>query len=137
MRVAIVYFPVGSPERLKALAQGLVSGIESQGHQVSMIDASRETDRKLTMFEYLCIGADSLSFFSGKVPDKIRPFLNSAGIVAGKRCFAFVSKRGVATSRSLSRLMAQMEGAGMFLKYSDVLTSGAQAQEIGKRLNIS
>ncbi len=136
MRVAVLYYPVGNPERLKAISQGIAAGIESQGHQVSIIDVSRDDDRKLTIFEYICLGTEALSFFSGKVPQQIGRYLSSSGIVAGKRCFAFVAKRGPFSGKSLSRLMKQMEGEGMFLKYSEVLRSAGEGQEIGRRLHI-
>ena len=137
MRIAVVYFPAGGGNRLKSLAQAVAAGVEEQGHTVQLIDATKEYDRKLTMYEYLCIGAEPSSFLSGKVPDSIPRYLSSAGVIAGKRCFAFVAKRGLATGKCLSRLMARMEGEGMFLKYSEVLSSPEQAKEISKRLNIS
>lgn len=136
MRVAVVYVPSGKEDRLKEFARGLAAGLESQGHQVSIIDGLHDTDKKLTVFEYLCIGSEPLSFISSKLPDTIVQFLNSSGIVAGKRCFAFIGKRGLASGKSLRRLMHQMEQEGMFLKYSEVFTSASQAQEIGKRLHI-
>lgn len=136
MRVAVVYVPSGKENRLKDLARGLAAGLESQGHQVTIIDGLHDQEKKLTMFEYLCIGSEPVSFISSKLPDSIGQFLNSSGIVAGKRCFAYISKRGLASGKSLRRLMHQMEQEGMFLKYSEVFTSAAQAQEIGKRLHI-
>ncbi len=136
MRIAVVYFPVAGGDRLKSLAQAVATGVEEQGHTVQIIDATKEPEKKLTMYEYLCIGTEPLSFLSGKVPDSIQRYLSQAGVVAGKRCFAFVAKRGLATGRCLSRLMARMEGEGMFLKYSEVLSGPEQAKEISKRLNI-
>lgn len=136
MRIAVVYFPAGGGNRLKSLAQAVAAGVEEQGHTVHLIDASREHDKKLTMYEYLCIGTEPVSFLSGKVSENIQRYLSSSGVVAGKRCFAFVAKRGLATGRCLSRLMSRMEGEGMFLKYSEVLSSPEQAKEISKRLNI-
>ncbi|MFP4642982.1 MAG: hypothetical protein ACLFM0_01360 [Spirochaetales bacterium] len=137
MRIAVVYFPAAGENRLKALAQAVAAGVEEQGHTVHIIDGTKEYEKKLTVYEYLCIGTEPVSFLSGKVPESISTYLSTSGVVAGKRCFAFVAKRGLATGRSLSRLMARMEGEGMFLKYSEVLSSPEQAKEISRRLRIS
>ena len=137
MRVAVVFVPHAKRDKLLEISKALSTGIEAQGHQVDLIDASRDVNTKLTIYEYIAIGTEVVSLFGGKIPDKVSQFLKSGGVVGGKRSFAFVTKKAIGAEKGLSRLMKQMESEGMFLKFSDVLSSPAEATEIGKRLNIS
>ena len=88
------------------------------------------------MYQYIAVGSQTLSNFSGKLPDKVGHYLGSSGMVAGKRSFAFVTKNMFGATKALSRLMKNMEKEGMFLKYSSILNSPQEAEEIGKRLHI-
>ena len=136
MRIAVVFIPDRNRDKLLKIAKGVMAGIEQQGHQVDIVDGSRDVNTKLTIYEYICIGTEPISSFGGRIPARVGEFLANAGIVAGKRSFAFVIKSGFSTLRALARLMKIMEGEGMFLKYSEVLLSPEEAVEIGKRLRI-
>jgi menaquinone-dependent protoporphyrinogen IX oxidase len=136
MRIAVVFIPDRSREKLLNIAKGLARGIEQQGHQVDLVDGSRDVNTKLTIYEYICVGTEPTSVFGGKIPTRATEFLSNSGMIASKRSFAFVIKRGLSTMKALSRLMKSMEREGMFLKFSDILLSPEEAQEIGKRLKI-
>jgi menaquinone-dependent protoporphyrinogen IX oxidase len=136
MRAAVVFFSSASRERVRALAKSLSQGIGEQGYQVDLIDGDRDVNAKLTGYQYLAIGAEPLSGFGGKLPDKVSQFLASAGMVSGKHSFAFVSKTTFGSMKALSRLMRSMEREGMLIKNSSVLASPQEAQEIGKRLHV-
>lgn len=136
MRIAVVFFPASQRDKLREIAKALGAGIESQGHRVDVIDGSRDVNTKLTIYEYIAVGVEIPGFFGSKTPDAVKRFLNESGIVAGKRSFAFVLKKAFGAAKALSGLMKTMESEGMFLKLSEVLTSAAEAQEIGKRLII-
>jgi len=136
MRTAVVFFATNARDRILNITRSLARGIESQGHQVDIIDGNHDVNAKLTMYQYIAVGAEPLSNFSGKVSDKVGQYLNSSGMVAGKRCFAFVTKNVFGASKALTRLMKGMEKEGMFLKYSSILNSPQEAEEIGKRLHI-
>ncbi len=136
MRVAVVFVPGGSRDKLLRISKALAQGMEQQGHRVDLVDGSRDVNTKLTIYEYICVGTEPASTFGGKIPEKVHMYLSAAGTVAGKRSFAFVIKRGLSTVRALSRLMKTMEGEGMFLKFSEILISPEEATEIGKRLKI-
>lgn len=136
MRVAVVFVPGSHRDKLLEIGKALASGIESQGHQVDLIDGGRDVNTKLTIYEYIALGTEVVSLFGGKLPEKATQFLGSSGIVAGKRCFAFVLKKPIGATKGLQRLMKTMESEGMFLKYSDILSSAAEATVIGKRLSI-
>lgn len=136
MRTAVVFVPDKSRDKLMDVSKGLARGIESQGHQVDLVDGGRDVTTKLTVYQYVAIGTEVTSFFGGKIPPSVAEFLSQAGIVGGKRCFAFVLKKPIGATKGLQTLMKKMEGEGMFLKYSEVLSTPEEAEEIGKRLNI-
>ena len=136
MRVAVVFIPQSRRDKLLEISKALARGIEAQGHHVDVIDGSRDVSAKLTIYEYLAIGTEIISTFGGKIPTAVAEYLKASGIVGGKRSFAFVLKRPFGTDRGVQRLMKVMEGEGMFLRFSNVMTSAAEAEYIGKRLKI-
>jgi hypothetical protein len=137
MNIGILYFSGNKKEKMKELAQGIAKGIEKQGsHTVQLIDAEAERDKKLTPFQYIALGAPGSNFFGGKIASSIPTFLQNAGIVSGKRCFAFTCKSGLRPMKTLQTIMKTMEHEGMYLKVSDILTTGAEAQAVGERLHV-
>lgn len=136
MRAAVVFFATNSRDKILNITRALSRGIESQGHQVDIIDGVHDVNAKLTMYQYIAVGSETLSNFSSKIPDKVNNFLSASGMVAGKRSFAFVTKNIFGSSKALARLMKHMEKEGMFLKFSSILSSPQEAEEIGKRLHI-
>jgi menaquinone-dependent protoporphyrinogen IX oxidase len=104
MRVAVVYFQSGYKE-VKKTAEALARGISESNHMVDLIDGETETDKKLTGYEYICIGAAPITSFSGRISDKIGEYLNSCGMVSGKKSYAFIRKKGFASSKALRNLM--------------------------------
>ena len=136
MRTAVVFFSGDNREKIMNLSRALARGIEAQGHQADLVDGDHDINTKLTIYQYIAIGTESVSAFGGKIPEKVSSFLSSAGMVAGKRSFAYVAKSFMGSHRALARLMKSMEKEGMFLKFSDVFSSGREAEEVGKRLKI-
>lgn len=137
MRTAIIFFAENSREKMLQMTRALAKGIEAQGHQVDIIDGGRDVNSKLTIYEYIAVGVEPLTFFSGKIPVRVGEFLSGSGIVSGKRSFAFTLKKGFGSNRALTRVMKAMEHEGMYLKLSDILTSPEEAEAIGKRLHVS
>ena len=139
MRVAVVFFEGKNQNRDKSLniARALVEGIESNGHQVDLIDGNRDVNTKLTIYHYVVVGAASTTTFGGKISENVTKFLSGSGVVTGKRSFAYVTKGGMRLTKTLSALMNAMEHEGMFLKYSEILSSPEEAKAIGKRLHVS
>jgi flavorubredoxin len=119
------------------LAKALGRGIEKQGNQVDVFDGAKDTNVRLTIYQYLAIGAEPMGTFGGKIPEAVKPFLAGAGMVSGKKSYAFISRATFGAEKSLRRLMKGMEEEGMFLKNSDILRSQQEAEEIGRRLHIS
>ena len=136
MKIAVVFFAGSNRNQLTETAKGLQQGLEKQGHQVDLIDGDRDVNVKLTMYEYVCIGATAINFFGGKVKEHIPKFLANSGLLSGKRCFAFTTKTGLRHTKTLRTLMNSMEHEGMYLKNSDVLGNSQEAEEVGKRLHV-
>ncbi len=135
MRVAVVFHNNGC-EKVKKIASHLAQGVESQGHQVSLINMETDPEAKLTIYEYLLMGTAPNSAFSGKISSKISEYLRSCGRVSGVKSYAFIVKKGFFVNKALQNLMKSMEKEGMFLKISDVISNSEEAQIIGKKLHI-
>lgn len=136
MRVCVL-FGESNGSICKELAAGLAEGIQQQGHIVDVIDMRKDAGKIISFYEYIAVGTASSTFWGGKIPQAVGDFLKQSGTISGKRCFVFVAKRGLRTLKTLQHLMQVMEGQGMYLKYSDILTNRAFAKEVGKRLIIS
>ncbi len=137
MRAAVIFFSGKNREKMMRLAQALGKGIEKQGNQVDVFDGAKDTNVRLTMYQYVAIGAEPIGFLGGKVPEAVATFLAASGLVSGKKSYAFITKSTFGSEKALARLMKSMEKEGMFLKNSDILRSPTEAEEIGKRLHIS
>jgi hypothetical protein len=134
VRVAIVFFAERKREKILPVVRAFAKGLEESGQRVDIIDGFQDINTRLTVYEYIAAGCESLSLFSGKISEKIAPFLSQAGTMAGKRCFAFTIKSPFAAFRALARLMKIMEKEGMLLTYSDIFSSPGYAREVGKKL---
>ena len=137
MRTAVVFFPSNNREKVREISRALADGIESQGHHVDVIDGSQDVNTKLTIYQHLTVITEQTTLFTGKIPSGITEFLRGAGIVGGKKSFAFVTKKLLGNTKALKRLMHAMEHEGMFLQYSDVLASPEDSKIIGSKLRIS
>ncbi len=137
MRVAVVFFSGRNRDGMMRLAQAVARGIEKQGNQVDTFEGARDSNARLTIYQYIVVGAEPIGTLGGKIPDSVKTFLSAAGVVAGKRSYAFVPKATFGAGKSLSALMKCMEGEGMLIKTSDILRSPAEAEEIGRRLHVS
>lgn len=135
MRVAVVYFQGGNSE-VKKTAEALAQGIASNNHMVDLINGETDTDKKLTGYEYLAIGTAPVTLFRGKISDRISAYLKNSGMLTGKKCYAFIRKKGFGSARALRSLMHDMEKEGMMLKISDILYSHEEAEAAGKKLHI-
>jgi len=136
MRTCVLYYE-SNGSVCKELAAGLAEGLQLQGHTVDVVDMRSDMGKIVSFYEYIAVGTASTTFWGGRIPQAVEDFLKQSGSISGKRCFAFIAKRGLRTLKSLQRLMHVMESQGMYLKYSDVLTNRAYAKEVGKRLGIS
>ena len=136
MQVCILYAgKTRESDKLKAISEALAKGIAGNGHIADVVNM-RSEDKRLTIYDYVIIGTEPVSFFSASIPEDIRKYLAEAGTVSGKRCMAFVSGSGLRKGKTLLNLMKAMEGEAMILKLSEVIKNPGEAQAIGKRLNV-
>ena len=133
MRIAVI--SVTSQRRqIPQYVKSMAKGMESQGHRVDIVDAWTEDGYRLPGYEYIAIAAESISFFSGKIPDVISKMLSAGSSLGGKKSAAFVKKTGLFSNRALTNLMKAMEKEGMMINWSDLLLTPAQAEALGKRI---
>lgn len=137
MRVGIVYFSISNNKKLIEIVNSLSEGIKAQGHQVDIINGNLDFDSKLTVYNYIAIGVEGVNFLGGKIPPKTSSFLSNAGLLRGKRSYAFTLKTSLRPQKTLSKLMESMEREGFYLKKSDIISNHVEANTIGKRLHIS
>ena len=136
MRLCIVFFGSNHRNQMLKISEGLAKGLEAKGHFIDIIDGEHDVNKRLSMYSYIVLGAVAEGGFGGKINEKISTYLSNAGVVSGKRSFAFILKKGLRLTKTLQRLMAVMEHEGMFIKYSDILSTPEEAEEVGKRLHI-
>lgn len=121
---------------LNSVVRALSQGIEKQGHDVTVINGKTDRDKSLTPYNYIAVGTAAPSLFSKKAPDGLGVFLKSAGLLSGKRCYAFIAGGGFRKTRLLASLMKIMESEGMYLKTSNIIGKPHEAKVIGSRLHI-
>lgn len=134
MKVAVVYFPYNDRSKLQDVARGIADGVGLQDYSADLVDGTKDVNAKLTMYDYIAVGTEAAGFWGGKIPDRVGHFLSNAGIVSGKRSFAFITARGIRTMKTLRKLMDAMEHEGMFLKNSRIVASYEEAKQIGRTL---
>ena len=137
MKIAVVYFAVNKKDKMLGIARNLAQGLEYQGHSVDIIDGERESHTKLSIYQYIAVGSVSIGMLGGKVPPQVSHFLANAGMIGGKRCFAFTMKQGLRPQKTLRTLMAAMEKEGLYLKFSEIFSDQDEALSVGKRLHVA
>lgn len=137
MRIAVLTYPMGNPERLISISKAFVDGLQSQGHFVDMLNIRNESNARLGTYDYICIGAQGGALFSSKLDQALAKRLEGLLGCSGKRCFAFVDKKPFFSEALLKALMKAMESQGMFLRNSAVISSVDEARQIGATLEIT
>lgn len=138
MRVAVVYFPDKRPSsKAEMISKALEEGIIRQGHTVELINGARQKEQRLTQCEYIAVGYEPVSFFSGKLSPRVNTFFKNAGEIAGTRSFAYIIKRGWGFNKSMKDLMEVMEHYGLFIRNFDALQTVKDAEYTGSELIIS
>ncbi len=137
MKIAVLYADANQSSLCKELAAGLAEGLLQQGHDVTVIDMVHDKGMVVSFYDYIAIGTHATSLWSTQILPAVGEFLKQCGTISGKRSFAFIAKKGLRQGKTLQTLMRAMESQGMYLTFSEVLSSRAQAQAVGKRLIIS
>lgn len=137
MKSAVLYADISQKTTAKELASALATGIQKQGADCDLIDMKRESDTRIAMYQYIAIVATPTTLWGGKIDPAVSAFLKQNSSVAGKRCSAFVSKNSIRKTKTLQALFKVMEQEGMYLTYSDILTSPSQAKVSGTHLKLT
>ena len=134
MRIAVISVPARRmeiPDYVKSLAKGM----ESMGHRADIIDAWTEDGFRLPGYEYICVCAEAVSLWGGKMPEALPKILGSGSGLVGKKSAAFLKKTGpIFINKALSNLMKVMEKEGMLINWSEVLLNPPHAEALGKRI---
>ncbi len=134
MRVALLYDSLSPPQ--KRAAKSLEEGVAVQGHQTTLVDISSGDPSSLFLYDYIILGTQALGPLSAKIPPQLGIFLKNSAALGGKKCYAYVIKRGLFSRKALRGLLSILEGEGLFIRLSDVIRSNSQARDIGMRLII-
>lgn len=137
MRIAILTYPMSNPDRLNAYAKALGDGLQVQGHSVDLFNVRNESNIRLGIYDYLCIGTQAKSFFGGKIDPVLGKRLEGMIGTSGKRSFAFVDKKLISSESVLRSLMKVMEAQGMFIRNSAVFSNSDTAHQVGETLEIT
>ena len=135
MQVCILYCGVNQNTKLKSLADAIATGIGKNGHQTAVLNALIDTDKRLTIYDYLVIISEPVSVFSANVPSYISKFLEGAGTVSGKRCACVISG-GIRKNKALLNLMHEVESQGIIIKTSEILKKEDEARAFGSHLKV-
>ena len=135
MRICIAYGCNGN-NKIENYAKSLGKGLEEQTSAVvDIVNIEKESDKKLTGYNYVIFGYNKSSMFSSKVNKKFIQFIKNCGHITGKHTFAFTSG-GFGTQKFLSELMKAIESEGVLLKNSAIISSTDEAKIIGSKLHI-
>ncbi|MGP1419540.1 MAG: flavodoxin family protein [Sphaerochaetaceae bacterium] len=140
MRVCLLYGGTDKESHgLKVLADALARGIAQQEGNpvVEVFNMHHERGRKVSCFDFIIMGTEASTLFGGRIPPIVADFLKDCGSLAGKRCFCFISKKGLRKGRTLGVLMKALETEGVFVSNFNVLDSPSLAAAVGKRLKLT
>ena len=135
-RVAIIIHNSRKSSKLSNIGNALQGGVEKQGYQVDLIQSDELHQRRLTPYSYIIVGTTALSLLGGKIDLSLNKLLEHAGSIGGTRAAAFLVSPGLRSMRTLRALMALMEGNGLYLKNSAVLSGPEDAEYFGKKLHV-
>ena len=122
--------------KLVEVSKGLSRGLETQGHNVTILNAYTDNDKRLSYYDYIIVGTESIGLFSAKTPEILAKFLREVPGATGKRSFAF-NLKSLRCAKQLCYAMRDMEREGMFVTSSGTIRNASEAEAVGKRLQIN
>ena len=133
-RILIVY---STKKNLKKLAQGLKEGFEKNGAQVDLEEAGRR-GRPLNLSKYSLVlfGSPVLGFFGGKIDNGIGEFLKDCKGTTGQRATAFVNSSLLGSSKSLKKVMKELELKGCMVHDFRSFKSSEVAKKYAQKINL-
>ncbi len=133
MRIAIVSVPAAKG-RTPQYCEFLKKGFEAMGHRADIVNAWTDDGMRLPGYDYIVVAAETLSFFSSKLPERLSKILSEGSGLAGKKGAAYLGKKCLLSNKALLKLMAMMEKEGILVNRSEILLSNEQAEMIAKRI---
>ena len=136
MKVCLLICPKGNDsDNLKKIAASCAMGLEQNGTKSDILNVSVDTDKRLTLYDYLIFIAEPLSLFGKNITPALKKFLENAGAVSGKRA-ATVLVGGLRKNATMATLMRVVESEGIILKTSEFISKPGEAKVFASRLNI-
>ena len=136
MKVCILICPKnGDSENLKKIAASCAQGLEANGTQSDIFNVAVDTDKRLTLYDYLIFIAEPMSSFGKNITPTLKKFLENAGVVSGKRA-ATILVGGIRKTATMATLMRIVESEGIILKTSEFIKKPGEAKAYCSRLNI-
>lgn len=119
---------------LREIASCISSTLNEKGYDCSVFNTSIDTDKKITIFDYIVVISEPVSLFSKQVPSSLEKYLSNCGTISGKRG-ATVLYKGLRKSSCMATLMKKVESEGVILKTSEFISNTNQAKAFAKSLN--
>jgi hypothetical protein len=135
VRIAVIHLSERGSESLASIAKGLARGLGAQGHQISLIDAVLDGDARLSPYDFIAFGCESVSFM-GKISARVVKFLAASGNLTGKRALAYLRKPAFFSQRACLALAAAMESQGMVLLDYQAFSKAAEAEAYAASLRL-
>lgn len=137
MRIAVVVSPKNGESR-KGIEVGkaVCTTLEKRGYSVDLINTLIDSDRKLTIYDYLVFIGESVSFFSKKISPSLCKFLNSCGTISGKRSAVILTGSSLLKTGAMAALMKTVEGEGVILKISEICPNASRATAFAGNINV-
>lgn len=136
MKVCILICPKnGDSENLKKIAASCAQGLEQNGVQSDILNVAVDTDKRLTLYDYLIFIAEPVSSFGKTITPTLKKYLENAGLVSGKRA-ATILVGGIRKMATMATLMRIVESEGIILKTSEFIKKPGEAKAFASKLNI-
>ncbi|MFA7670966.1 MAG: hypothetical protein WCY53_01770 [Sphaerochaetaceae bacterium] len=137
MRICVIFSKGTSSDKDLKIVSAFIKGLEAANNSVDFFDISKEKEKLTSFYDYVAVGSSNIPLFGKKDDPLLEQFLKQNNIVAGRRSFAFTTKRVFGENKTLQSIMKIMEKEGMLITFSEVLKDEISAKEIGKNLVIS
>lgn len=137
MRIAVVVSPKNGESRtILETAKDVTVTLERRGYSVECINTLLDSDKKLTIFDYLVFIGESVSLFSKKVSPSLGKYLNTCGTISGKRAAVILAGRTLLKTGAMAALMKAVEGEGVILKTSEFCNTPSKASAFVNNINV-
>ena len=137
MRVAVVTAPKsGESSKLKGVADSIVRTLEKRGYSSDIINTSLDSDKKLILFDYIVFVSEGLSLFSKNLPSSLGTYLRNCGNISGKRAAVVLTGGTLRKGATMAGLMKIVEGEGVILKTSQIISKPSEAEAFASNLNV-